>query len=148
MIAKPIPGEKIRIAMDHYTAPYWEAAKERRLTACQCEGCGTFRMPPTPFCPKCLCEEVRWPRLGGTGTIFSYTICTRSPYVDVPDFTYVVAIVELDDAPGARLVANLVDIDTSMVEIGLPVAVAWQPSSDGWLIPIFVPRPPDLGARA
>lgn len=138
-IAVAIPGEKIRITTDPDTAPFWEAAKEGRLTACQCADCGAFRMPPTAYCPKCRSRNKAWPELAGTGTVYSYVVCDRSPYPDIPDFTYVPVVVDLDGAPGARLVSNLADIDPAKVTIGMKVKVDFNPIQDGWNLPIFRP---------
>lgn len=135
--AVAVPGDHISITTDPATEPFWEAAKARRLTACQCGNCGQFRMPPSPFCPNCQSPKTEWPTLPGTGTVFSFAICTRSPYPDVPDFDYVPAVVDLDGAPGARLVTNLVDMPVDDVVIGLKVQVDWNPIRDGWVLPIF-----------
>jgi len=73
-----VPGDHVVITTDTWTEPFWQAAKEHRLTACQCGKCGTFRMPPTPFCPECQSQDTLWPALPGTGTIFSFAICNLS----------------------------------------------------------------------
>lgn len=135
--AVAIPGDHISISVDPATEPFWEAAKAHRLTACQCGDCGQFRMPPSPFCPHCQSSKMEWPTLPGTGTVFSFAICTRSPYADVPDFDYVPVVVDLDGAPGARLVTNLIDMPVDDVAIGLKVQVGWNPIRDGWVLPIF-----------
>ena len=96
-------------------------------------------MPPTPFCPECQSQDTLWPALPGTGTIFSFAICNRSPFPDVADFIYVPVVVDLDGAPGARLVTNLVSINAEDVEIGMRVQVDWNPIQDGWVLPIFKP---------
>lgn len=137
--AHALPGDHIRISVDTSTEPFWTAAKERRLTACQCAQCGSFRMPPTPFCPDCQSMEKAWPTLAGTATIFSFAICTKSPYPDVPDLVYVPVVVDLDGAPGARLVSNLTGMDADEVKIGMKVQVDWMPIQDGYLLPIFRP---------
>ncbi|HXL63015.1 MAG TPA: zinc ribbon domain-containing protein, partial [Mycobacterium sp.] len=64
-LATTIPGEHVRIAVNHTTEPFWEAAKQRRLVAPQCTDCGSFRMPPTPFCPNCRSRSVNWIELSG-----------------------------------------------------------------------------------
>jgi uncharacterized OB-fold protein len=133
------PGDHITITTDTWTEPFWQAAKEHRLTACQCGQCGHFRMPPTPFCPECQSQETIWPTLPGTATVYSFAICNRSPYPDVPDFVYVPIVVDLDGAPGARLVTNLIGINADDVKIGLKVQVDWNPIRDGWVLPIFKP---------
>lgn len=135
--AVAIPGDHIKITTDPSTEPFWQAAKEHRLTACQCADCGHFRMPPTPFCPECQSTHRSWPELPGTGTVFSFAICNRSPFPDLPDFVYVPVVVDLDGAPGARLVSNLVGMNAEDVTIGMKVQVDWNPIQDEWVLPIF-----------
>ena len=137
--AVAVPGDHITITTDPDTEPFWQAAKAGRLTACQCGDCGTFRMPPTPFCPNCRSKAKAWPDLPGTGVVYSYAVCHRSPYPDVADFTYVPVVVDLDGAPGARLVSNLAEVDPEKVEIGMKVKVSFNPIRDGWMLPIFTP---------
>jgi uncharacterized protein len=112
-----LPGDRIRIAVDTSTEPFWQAAKERRLTACRCADCGAFRMPPRPFCPVCRSRNVQWP--------------------EVADFTYIPVVVELDGAPGVRLVSNVVGVDPGAVTIGMRLQVDWHPILDDWVLPIF-----------
>jgi uncharacterized OB-fold protein len=136
-LSRAVPGDHIRIATDPYTEPFWRAAREKRLTACQCGSCGHFRMPPSPYCPECQSQKIDWPTLPGTATVFSFAICYKSPYSDVPDFTYIPVVVDLDRAPGARLVSNLVGIDPDEARIGMKVQVDWNPIQENWLLPIF-----------
>ena len=136
--AKALPGDHIRITTDTWTEPFWQAAKEHRLTAAQCGQCGRFRMPPTPFCPNCQSQETNWPTLPGTATVFSFAICTQSPYPDMPGaYVYVPVVADLDGAPGARLVSNLAGLPAEEVTIGMKVQVDWNPIQDGWVLPIF-----------
>lgn len=137
-VAEMLPGDNIRISMDTCTEPFWQAAKEGRLTVCQCGDCGTYRMPPRPFCPECQSKNINWPDLSGKGTIYSYVVCHKSPFSG-DNLTYVPIVVDLDDAPGARLVTNLVGIDSDEVEIGMKVQVDFYPITDGWMLPIFRP---------
>jgi uncharacterized OB-fold protein len=142
MLSQAVPGDHIRITMNPATEPFWLAAKERRLTACRCADCGTFRMPPTPFCPNCQGKRAEWPTLPGTATIYSYAVCSKSPYPDVPDFVYIPVVLDLDGAPGARLVSNLIGTDPAAVVIGQRVQVEWNPIQEGWLLPVFRPLAP------
>jgi uncharacterized OB-fold protein len=134
--ARLLPGEQIHIATSTDTEPFWQAAKEHRLTACQCAACGHFRMPPTPVCPECSSIERLWPTLPGTGTVFSFAICNRNPVTGDP-FVYVPVVVDLDGAPGARLISNVTGCDADDVHIGMAVAVEWTPINDGWVLPNF-----------
>jgi hypothetical protein len=134
--ARLLPGEQISITTNPATEPFWQAAKEHRLTACQCAECGHFRMPPSPVCPECSSFEVQWPSLPGTGEIFSFAICNRNP-ANGEELTYVPVVVELDGAPGARLIANVTGCDAEDVHIGMKVTVEWTPINDGWVLPNF-----------
>lgn len=134
--ARLLPGEQIRITTNPDTEPFWQAAKEHRLTACQCAACGTFRMPPSPYCPTCQHREKNWPTLPGTGTVFSYVVCNKDPATG-EDFLYVPVVVDLDGAPGARLIGNLTGCDAADARIGMAVSVEWTPIQDGWVLPNF-----------
>ncbi len=134
--ARALPGEQIEITMNPDTEPFWEAAKERRLTACQCADCGQFRMPPTRYCPNCQSRNRAWPTLPGTGTVFSYAICNKNPRTG-EDYVYVAVVVDLDGATGARLNANVSGCNAEDVEIGMKVAVDWTDIRDGWVLPNF-----------
>lgn len=134
--ARPLPGDSIEITTNPDTEPFWEAAKEHRLTACQCGACGAFRMPPSPYCPECQSTEKNWPTLPGTGSVFSFAICTKDPKTG-QDHVYVPAVIDLDAAPGARLIANLGGVDADDVTIGMKVVVDWTPISGGWVLPNF-----------
>jgi uncharacterized OB-fold protein len=37
---------------DDATQPFWDAARQDRLVAPRCTNCGTFRLPPAPFCRR------------------------------------------------------------------------------------------------
>jgi uncharacterized OB-fold protein len=136
-LSRALPGEHVHITTDPWTEPFWQAAKESRLVAAQCGECQTFRMPPTPFCPNCQSQNTLWPQLSGRGTVYSYAVCNRSPFPGVEDFVYIPVVVELDDAPGIRLVSNLIDMDPATVSIGMAVSVDWNPITEGWQQPVF-----------
>jgi uncharacterized OB-fold protein len=137
VLSQALPGDHVHIGMDPWTEPFWQAAKEHRLTAAKCGDCGHFRMPPTPFCPECQSQNTEWPTLPGTGTVYSFAICNKSPFPGVEDFVYVPVIVDLDGAPGARLVSNLIGVDPTTVQIGMRVKVDWNDITEGWVQPVF-----------
>jgi uncharacterized OB-fold protein len=137
VVATALPGENVHITTDPYTEPFWEAAKEDRLVAPQCGDCGVFRMPPTPFCPGCRSKKVNWVRLSGRATVYSFSVVHGFP--GLPDITLVAAVLDLPDAPGARLISNIVEIDPAEVEIGMEVGVLFSPIAEGWKLPLFRP---------
>ena len=135
ILATTIPGEHVRIAVNKDTEPFWQAAKERRLVAPQCADCQTFRLPPTPFCPNCQSKTVKWIELSGAATVYSFAVVHGFP--GMPDLVLVPAVLDLPDAPGARLVSNVVDVAPAEVSIGMSLRVDFSPIADGWLLPIF-----------
>ena len=48
-----------------------------------------------------------------------------------------VALVELEE--GVRMMSNVVGCPAADVAVGLPVAVTWEPLSDGRHLPLFEP---------
>ena len=133
--ASALPGEHVTITTDPTTEPFWLAAKQRRLVAPRCEDCGTFRMPPTPYCPECQSRKIDWVELSGRAEVYSFAVVHGHPVV--PDIVLVPVVLDLPDAPGARLVSNVIDIDPAEVEIGMQLTVDFHPISDGWLLPVF-----------
>lgn len=133
--ATALPSDYVQITMNPVTEPFWQAAKERRLVAPQCSDCGTFRLPPTPYCPSCQSSAVDWTELSGRAEIYSFAVVHGFP--GYPDITLVPVVVDLPDAPGARLVSNLVDVDPTTVEIGQQLTVDFHPITEGWMLPVF-----------
>lgn len=134
-----LPPEIVRISPDADTRPFWEFAARRELRFQRCAACGRFRHPPKPGCPHCGAAEVEWAPVSGRGRVFSYTII-HHPTVPalagaVP---YDVVVVELDDAPGVRLISNLVDVPPDAVRIGMDVEVAWEEVGPAVVLPRFV----------
>lgn len=140
--AVALPPEAVHITTDACTEPFWAAAKAGRLVAPRCRDCATFRLPPTPYCPVCRSTGVDWPELSGLATVFSFSVVRGFP--GIPDITLVPAILDLPDAPGARLVSPLIDVDPEDVHIGMSVTVDFAPISDGWQQPVFRPTSPEL----
>ncbi|MGO9104044.1 MAG: Zn-ribbon domain-containing OB-fold protein [Mycobacterium sp.] len=134
-LATTLPGEHVRIAVNKHTEPFWQAAKDGRLVAPQCADCDNFRLPPTPFCPECQSTAVNWVQLGGTATVYSFAVVHGIP--GMPELTLVPAVVDLPDAPGTRLVSNVVDIAPTDVTIGMALRVDFSPIADGWMLPVF-----------
>jgi hypothetical protein len=136
-LSTALPGENVHITTDPYTEPFWQAAKEERLVAPKCADCGTFRLPPTPFCPSCQSKNVDWTELSGQAEVFSFSVVHGFP--GIPDITLVAAVLDLPDAPGARLVSDIVGVDPASVAIGDRVEVFFSPIADGWKLPLFRP---------
>jgi uncharacterized OB-fold protein len=126
------------IVTDAWTQPFWDAAARHRLVVQRCADCGRLRMPPSPFCPACRSQACDWPELSGRGTIYSFTIVASAVMPRQAEHVpYVPALIEPVDAPGVRLVSNVVDAPLSAIAVGAEVEVAWQDRADGLSVPRF-----------
>ena len=76
--------------------------------------------------------------MAGHGAIYAYTIMYHTgdkrfaaavPYASI--------IVELDDAPGALLAANLLEAPYTEAKVGRRVEVVFQPLNDDFTLPQF-----------
>jgi uncharacterized OB-fold protein len=122
---------------DRFTAPFWEAAEAQRLVVARCAACGRMRMPPTPFCPQCRSQVLEWQLLSGRGKVFTYTIVWRAILPEMQDsIPYAPAVIDLEGAPGCRLVSNVVDVPVNRIVVGMPVQVVWD-QVNGVTVPRF-----------
>ena len=78
---------------------------------------------------------MNWVDLSGDAVVYSFAVVHGFP--GMPDLVLVPAVLDLPDAPGARLVSNIVDVAPADVTIGMPVRVDFSPIADGWMLPIF-----------
>jgi len=120
------------------TRPFWDACRRRELAIQRCASCGTFRHPPTPVCWKCRGFASDWAVVSGRGTVFTYAVVHRAFLPTLADVVpYIVVVVALDDAPGVRLVSNLVGTKADAVRVGLPVAVVFEDVAPDVTVPRF-----------
>jgi hypothetical protein len=106
---------------------YWDAAKEHTLRILRCEACGCFVHWPSVLCPRCQSDKLTPAEVSGRGTIFTYTIVHHVAHpVYAEDVPYSIAIVELEEQPGLRALANIVDCPNEALHIGMPVEVTFE----------------------
>ena len=133
-----LPADFAEINPNSWTEPFWLAARDHRLTVPRCTNCGTFRFPPSPFCPECQHQEVEQVEIPGTGTVYTYTVARHAVVPVLRDIVpYVVAVIEPDGAPGVRMIANIVESDPEKVRIGSRAEVVWDDVDDEVTIPRF-----------
>ncbi len=142
--ARPLPPNPVP---DADTRPYWDGVAERRLLVQRCAGCGMWIWQPRPVCPRCHTADPVWTEVSGAGQVVSWTV-VHPPVLPVwQDATpFVVVLVELDDAPGVRMVGQLVDdsglrIEGDGTDLGLdfdrPVALRWRTDEAGRTLPAW-----------
>lgn len=125
-----------RPAINRDNAFFFDALKEGRLVAQQCEECKTFRHPPVPMCPRCHALGWKATDIEGTGELISFTVI-HHPVVPPFEAGYIVGLVELDH--GVRIILN-VEADEEDVEIGMTLEVRPYPYDDELVLPAaFLP---------
>jgi len=132
---KPLPTPS------HISQPFWDAAKEHRLTYQRCTACGTRVFYPRDICPGPECFGIgtlEWVESTGKGWIYASSISYQPAHPSFAgDVPYVLAIIELDE--GVRMHTNVVGIDPKEVAIGMRVEVAWDDVTPEISLPKFRP---------
>lgn len=100
--------------------PYFEGLRAHELRIARCRECGMWIHYPLASCPRCHSLDVHPEPVDGRGTLYSYTVVEKE---FVPGIApgYVAILVDLDAAPGARILSNLVHCELDRVEIGMPL---------------------------
>jgi 3-oxo-4,17-pregnadiene-20-carboxyl-CoA hydratase alpha subunit len=126
------------------SAFFWEGVDQGRLLIQRCRGCGRLQHPPGPMCGACHGLEWEAAEMSGLGRVYSFVVAHHPP---IPPFEYPNAIALVELAEGPRLVSNLVGVDPAVVEIGMPVRVAFTRVDDELVLPLFRPTEEAGGAR-
>ena len=130
----------VGVTADVFTQPFWDAAAEHRLVVPRCTACGTFRLPPSPFCWNCQAQGVDWVEQPGRGTVYSFTVVRHPLLPSLSDTVpYVPAVVELPDTGGCRLVGAMTGVVVEDVRIGMAVELVWRDVHEGTTVPTWRP---------
>lgn len=132
MLGRPVPQ------MTDATRPYWQAARENRLSLPKCVACGDVFFPPKHSCPACRSDRINWITASGEGEIVSFSAVHLQPFEGYADeFPYVLATVRL--AEGPQMMTNIVDCDVEALRIGDRVSVCFEERAEGARVPQFRP---------
>jgi uncharacterized OB-fold protein len=120
-------------------AGFWQLCQTGVLSVQACQDCGLRRFPPCPMCSRCQSLRRSWVPVSGVGAIWSFAV-PHPPllpaYQDLAPF--VVAVVELADQPGLRMVGNVLareggainEVRERDIQIGHNVRVTFEPRGD------------------
>jgi uncharacterized OB-fold protein len=126
--------------LDADTEPFWRGCAEGRLVIARCRVCGLYLHPPRPACRRCRSMDIERVEVSGRGVVYSFTLAYHAfiPSLEVP---YVIAIVELAEQRGLRMMTNIVGCDPHTVRIGMAVRATFAAFAgvDGIAAPHFVP---------
>lgn len=121
---------------DGPTGFFWTSGADGGLRFLRCASCAYYIHPPTSYCPRCGGRDSSPARVRGRATVYSFTV-NHQPWDGTAE-PYVVAVVELDEQAGLRLLTNLIGIATEDIRIGMPVQVVFEKHDDVYL-PLFEP---------
>jgi uncharacterized protein len=116
---------------------FWTGGADGELRFTRCDDCGLYLHPPAWTCRRCRSRHVSVAAVSGRGTLLSFTVNHQAW---LPELTqpYNVALVELEEQEGLRLVTNVVGCPLEALEIGMPVQVRFEEAEDVF-VPVFAP---------
>lgn len=133
--AKPLPTPS------YNSQPFWDAARQHRLTYQRCRACGTRVFYPRDICPGKECFGVgtlEWLESAGKGWLYSFTVVLQPADPSFrPDVPYILAVVEMEE--GWRMTTNVVNASADTINIGDRVEVAWEDVTPEFSLPKFQP---------
>jgi uncharacterized OB-fold protein len=99
---------------------HWRLKDQRyQLTGEVCLKCGAKLFPPRDVCPECNKPAYEPFTFSGRGEVYSYSTVYQAPDGYHEYVPYTVALVRLEEGP--LVTAQLTDVDSDQVEIGMPV---------------------------
>ncbi|HJR19938.1 MAG TPA: zinc ribbon domain-containing protein [Actinomycetota bacterium] len=142
--APPLPPKPVA---DRDTQPYWDAVAEHRLIVQRCDSCDAWVWQPRPLCPRCHGESLTWTDVSGAATVVSWT-ALHPPVLAVwaDKLPFVILLVELDDAPGVRMIGQLTDDAGELlrsngepegIAIGARLGLRWRIDEAGQTLPAW-----------
>lgn len=130
---RPVP-----IVTDPDTGGFFESAARDMLALCTCVGCDAVLHLPGPRCSRCGSFETRWRPVSGKGRLYSWTTVEHQVHPAFPP-PYTIVLVELDDAPGTRLLGHLPG--RPKLAPGMAMRVWFEPVADEVKLPQWQPVP-------
>lgn len=100
--------------------PFFDGLKQHEVRFPRCESCGRFHWYPMPVCPHCRSSNLIWKKTSGSASLYAWTqVChSFAPAFDnrIP---YIIGVLEFEDAPGVRLVTNIVEVALNDLHHGM-----------------------------
>lgn len=109
--------------------PFFAGLARGQLAFPRCADCGRFHWYPMQLCPFCRGASIAWEAVSGVGRVFSWTV-VRHDFDPAFRAPYIVALLEFADAPGVRLITNLVEIEVEDLAIGMAVAAVFPTAGE------------------
>lgn len=111
---------------------HFEHLAAGRLCFPYCGNCQRFHWYPMPLCPHCRAADWQWRAVSAIGRLYSWTEIHHAFDARYGGpLPYLVALIEFAEAPGIRLVANLVGSPAASLTVGQPVAADFSATTAG-----------------
>lgn len=115
--------------------PFWQAALRDELVFPHCQECGHWQWYPAYTCPRCGGELV-WESVSKQGTLYSWANVNRVLLPEYEDIVpYTVALVDIDDAPGVRLIVMLKESDPEQLRLGMSMEIFFEAINEETAMP-------------
>jgi uncharacterized OB-fold protein len=126
-----LTAAKPRIVPNLANRFFWEGAGHGELMVLRCQACGFHAHPSPDRCPRCGERALAPERMSGRGSVYSFTIVRRAFHPGfADDLPYVLALIELPEQPGLRVVSRVVNMAPEAVTIGLAVEAVFVPAGE------------------
>lgn len=125
---------------DRDTSGFWVAAARGELVVRTCRSCGRSLHLPRNHCSGCGRDDPWWRPVSGLARLYSWTTVEHQVHPGFP-VPYTVVLVELDDAPGVRLVGRLPG--RPALRAGAPMRVRFEQIDDDTALPQWEPLEED-----
>ena len=141
MSAKPLndtTGVKRSLRRLPFSAPHWEATREKRLVIQYCKATKQYQHYPKPVSVYTgRRRDIEWREVSGKGEVFSWSVTHRGTPAFRGHEPYAVVSVTLDE--GVNVIANMVHCTQEELKVGLRVRAWWLPLEDGTHLLMFEP---------
>jgi uncharacterized OB-fold protein len=105
--------------------PFWTAGARGELVVQQCGECQRLNHPPAFRCRYDRSDALEWTVVSGRARVEGWSV---NEHQWLPGFPapYVIALVALDEDPGARLLTNLVGVEVAEIRAGMEVQARFE----------------------
>lgn len=101
-----------------------------KISVQACEDCGKFQHPPEEICCSCQGSNLSFRACSGNGRVESAVVVHHAIAGLGDAVPYTIALVSLEDVPGANAIGNIVNRKPGEVKIGEEVRAVFEEFDD------------------
>jgi uncharacterized OB-fold protein len=131
-----MPHSLAAVVRDEHSAPFFEAAAERRLLLRYSPSSGEWSEPAARVCSVSQADDLEWRESSGVGTLVTWTIKPGRATETQPAVPTTIGVVELEEGPWLTL--QLPDVDPDALGVGTPVRIDWVQPEGSEHLPVAV----------